>query len=87
MTTTARGSTVMANGVVTIPLAIREKLHLQPNDTVVFEERDGEVFIRKLTGIMRWHGVIKVSTPIDAHTVREAAEAAWTEDASKGLDR
>ena len=86
MTTIARGSMMTEAGEVTIPLEVREKLHLQPNDTVLFEERDGEVYVRKLAGIMRWHGVIKVDAPLNAHAVRDAAEAAWTDDALKGLD-
>ena len=67
-----------------IPIEVREKLNLRPNDTVLFEERDSEIVVRKAADIMHWYGAVKYDGPIDARSLREAAEQAWVEDALKG---
>ena len=39
---------VTSKGQVTIPKAIRERLGLRPGEEIAFDERDGEMLIRKV---------------------------------------
>jgi AbrB family looped-hinge helix DNA binding protein len=40
-------SSLTSKGQVTIPKRLREALHIQEGDSVVFELRDGEVVLKK----------------------------------------
>ncbi len=55
-----RKSKVTRKGQVTIPIAIREKLDIKIGDTILFEERDGQVAIVRPTDVVdRTAGVFK----------------------------
>jgi AbrB family looped-hinge helix DNA binding protein len=47
-----RKSKVTRQGQVTIPIAIREKLDIKIGDTILFEERDGQVAILRPTDVV-----------------------------------
>lgn len=67
-------STVTSKGQITIPKAVRERLHLEPGDTVYFDvQDDGSVSmmtrkhpITSLSGLLK--GKVKLKRPI---TIRE----------------
>lgn len=49
-----RKSKVTRKGQVTIPIEIREKLDIKIGDTVLFEERDGQVAIVRPEKVVDW---------------------------------
>ncbi len=62
-------STISSKGQITVPVEIRDRLGLLPGTVVVFELRNGGVFIRK--GVRKVHpvdqvyGMLKLSRPTD----------------------
>ncbi len=55
-----RKSKVTRKEQVTIPIAIREKLDIKIGDTILFEERDGQVAIVRPTDVVdRTAGIFK----------------------------
>ena len=44
-------STLTSKGQTTIPAVIRRRLNLEPGDRLLFEEREGEVVVRKDGGL------------------------------------
>lgn len=49
---------VSIRGQVAVPKAIREKLSIKEGDVVVFEERGGEVFIRRVRNFFDFEGTL-----------------------------
>ena len=49
---------VSARGQVAVPKAIREKLSIKEGDTLLFEERDGEIYIRKVKNFFELEGTL-----------------------------
>lgn len=55
-----RKSKVTRKGQVTIPIAIREQLDIKIGDTILFEERDGQVAIVRPNDVVgRTAGIFK----------------------------
>lgn len=42
-------STLTQKGQATIPLEIRKKLDLRPGDKIIFEVKDGDVVVKKIS--------------------------------------
>jgi AbrB family looped-hinge helix DNA binding protein len=42
---------ITVKGQLTIPKSVRETLNISKGDAVVFEEKDGEIVVRKATAI------------------------------------
>jgi AbrB family looped-hinge helix DNA binding protein len=56
------GTRVTSKGQVTIPKAVRERLGIKSGDAVEFQEKDGEVVVRKQRGkspFDEWVGYLK----------------------------
>lgn len=56
---------VSVRGQVAVPRAVREKLRIKEGDTIIFEERDGEIYIRKIRNFLDMEGTLpslKLST-------------------------
>ncbi|MBI5198845.1 MAG: AbrB/MazE/SpoVT family DNA-binding domain-containing protein [Nitrospirae bacterium] len=49
---------VSTRGQVAVPKAIREKLSIKDGDTLLFEEKDGKVYIRKVRNFLDLEGTI-----------------------------
>lgn len=67
-------STITSKGQTTIPKAVREFLHLKPNDTIVYIPEDKRVFLIPIKGnILDLKAVIKRSgkKPINFYKIRE----------------
>jgi AbrB family looped-hinge helix DNA binding protein len=80
-----RASKVTRKGQVTIPVDIREKLHINEGDTVYFEERDGRLEVLRSQDIVdRTAGALadyaKNMPPITPAQIRELAADAIAEE-------
>ncbi len=71
-------STVTEKGQTTIPLPVREKLNLKPQQTLTWEVRsDGSVLIKSLPDVMELFGILGGNgknghnPPENNHLVRE----------------
>ncbi len=42
---------ITVKGQLTIPKSVRETLHVTQGDSVMFEEKDGDILLRKVTGL------------------------------------
>jgi len=73
---------VSSRGQVAVPKAIREKMSIKEGDTVLFEERDGEVYIRKVKNFLELEGTL----PSLKLTVEEIREKAMEEMAKEVVD-
>lgn len=49
---------ISVRGQVAVPKAIREKLSIKEGDTILFEEREGEVYIRKVKNFFDLEGTL-----------------------------
>jgi antitoxin PrlF len=47
------GSKITTSGQATIPKKIRDRLNLRPGDRVLFIEKDGEIVLQPVSGILR----------------------------------
>lgn len=53
---------ISVKGQLTVPKAVRRVLGIETGDGVLFEERDGEVVIRKLPTVdARWVGAVRTT--------------------------
>ena len=67
-------SRLSSKGQVTIPVAVREKLHLEPGDTVVYEIEDERAVLRRAEPFdIAYHA--SVSATLDEWTSPEDEEA------------
>lgn len=73
---------VSTRGQVAVPKEVREKLSIKEGDTILFEEREGEVFIRKVKNFFDLEG----SLPPLRLTVEEMREKAMEEMAKEAID-
>ncbi len=73
---------VSTRGQVAVPKAIREKLSIKEGDTVLFEEKDGEVYIRKVRNFFDLEGTL----PSLKLTIEEMREKAMEEMAKEVAD-
>ncbi len=52
-------SRLTSKGQVTVPKAVRDKLHLKPGDTLAYEVEGAEARIRKVTSFdASWHRAV-----------------------------
>ena len=80
-------STVTTKGQVTIPVAIRRLLQVQPHDRVSFVVEDDNVrIVRSQSVVARTAGALKPDKPaLTAEELREAAEEAIAQEAVSRL--
>ncbi len=64
---------VSVRGQIAIPKKIREYLKIKEGDTIVFEVKDGEVYIRKIKSFLDLKGSIKAKG-MDPEEMRRIAE-------------
>jgi AbrB family looped-hinge helix DNA binding protein len=66
-------SKISAKGQTTLPKDVRDALHLEPGDRILYEMKDGEIVIHSLAGNIFDHvGSVKPSTqPEDFKAVRQ----------------
>lgn len=69
-------TTVTSKGQVTIPKAIRDFLHVQPNDRVDFVVVGDQVLVRPVRTLKDLRGVVKAAGPGDFEAERAQAKAA-----------
>ncbi len=73
---------VSSRGQVAVPKVIREKLRIKDGDTLLFEEREGKVYIRKIKNFLEMEG----SLPPLKTTINKARERAMEEMAKEAED-
>lgn len=73
---------ISTRGQVAVPRAVREKLSIKEGDTILFEEKDGEVYIRKVKNFLDLEGTL----PPLKLTVEEIREKAMEEMAKEAAD-
>jgi AbrB family looped-hinge helix DNA binding protein len=67
-------SRLSSKGQVTIPAAVREKLHLEPGDTVIYEVEDERAVLRRAEPFdVAYHAAL--SNTLDEWTSPEDEEA------------
>lgn len=72
--------TASAKGQVTIPVAIRRKLGIEPGTPVRFVERDGAVLLEKVeTDISSLFGILKATHPMSLEDMDKAIGEAVAE--------
>jgi len=69
-------STVTSKGQVTIPKAIRDFLHIRPNDRVDFVVEGGQVVVRPAKTLKDLRGAVPAAGPGDFEAERARAKAA-----------
>lgn len=69
-------SSVTQKGQATIPAPIRKKLGLKPNDKVIFELKDNEVFVKSTTDFFSLKGSVKSKKPFNIEAMDRAVEDA-----------
>lgn len=81
---TEASATITSKGQITIPLQIRQRLHLSQGDTVTFVVEGDHAILRPgVSVVAATAGVLRGSEPaLDASELREAAEQAIADDAS-----
>lgn len=73
---------------MTIPIAIRRKLGIEPGTAVRFVERDGVVLLEKVqTSLKSLCGIIKARAPLDIETIDESIAQAVADKVSGGVGR
>lgn len=82
-------SKVSSKGQVTIPVAVRRLLGVEPEDKVAFVVEDGTVQIKRTGSVVeRTAGALKShEPPLSARQLREAAEEAIAEDVVERMGR
>lgn len=73
---------VSVRGQVAVPKAIREKLSIREGDVLIFEEREGRVYIRRVKNFFDFEG----SLPPLKLTMEEIREKALEDMAKEALD-
>lgn len=68
-------ATVTSKGQITLPKELRNRLHVEAGDVVVFEEREGQFVVRVGHTLRNYRGFLKHAPPADADTLRRAAKA------------
>ncbi len=80
--------TTSAKGQVTIPVAIRRKLGIEPGTQVRFAERDGMVVLEKVDAdISSLFGILKSPRPISLEDMDEAIGDAVAERFQRNVGR
>jgi AbrB family looped-hinge helix DNA binding protein len=69
-------TTVTSKGQVTIPKAIRDYLHVQPNDRVDFVVEGGQVVVRAMKTLRDLRGAVAAAGPGEFEVERARAKAA-----------
>jgi AbrB family looped-hinge helix DNA binding protein len=69
-------TTVTSKGQVTIPKAIRDFLHVQPNDRVDFVVEGGQVVVRPVKTLKDLRGAVTATSQGDLAAQRARAKAA-----------
>ncbi len=64
-------STITQKGQVTIPKKLRDELHLQSNDQVVFVKQGDYIIIKPVQDIMKLKGSVKVKSPLNFSKIRD----------------
>lgn len=78
MTTAAKIST---RGQVAIPKTVREKLSIKDGDTLLFDEKDGRVYIRKVKNFLDLEGTLP-SLKLPIEKLREKAMEEMAKEAT-----
>lgn len=73
---------VSVRGQVAVPKAIREKLSIKEGDVLIFEEREGKVYIRRVKNFFDFEGTL----PKLKLSVEEIREKAMDEMAKEAVD-
>ncbi len=73
---------VSIRGQVAIPKSIREKLSIKEGDILIFEEREGKVYIRRVKSFFDFEG----SLPSLGLSIDEIREKAMDEMAKEAAD-
>lgn len=73
---------VSIRGQVAIPKSIREKLSIKEGDVLIFEEREGKVYIRRVKNFFDFEG----SLPSLKLSIEEIREKAMDEMAKEAVD-
>ena len=73
---------VSVRGQVAVPKAIREKLSIREGDVLIFEEREGQVYIRRVKNFLDFEG----SLPRLKLSIEEIKERAMEEMAKEAID-
>jgi AbrB family looped-hinge helix DNA binding protein len=68
-------STITQKGQVTIPIALRKKLQLKPNDKVTFYEENNEIKLKKAKDFLSLQGSIQTKLPFNLRKIRASAKA------------
>ena len=77
-------STITTKGQTTIPKKVREYLHLQPQQQIAFEPKDGYVIIRPVdTSLERFAGILSGQKPAGSKTDERKAAARMLGEAGK----
>lgn len=77
-------TTVTIKGQVTIPVDIRRRLDLQAGDQVVFEEKDGDIIVRKDDWMARLDRVQeRVSLHLKKHDIKPLNDDELTRERRK----
>jgi antitoxin PrlF len=69
-------TTVTSKGQVTIPKAIRDFLHIGPNDRVEFVVEGSQVVVRPVKTLKDLRGSVKAAGPADFEEERARAKSA-----------
>ncbi|MEQ9824231.1 MAG: AbrB/MazE/SpoVT family DNA-binding domain-containing protein [Puniceicoccaceae bacterium] len=76
-------SKVTKKGQTTLPKRIREALHLQSGESVVYHLRGNDVLIRRHPGVGAAFGILKPKQPVDIDQARQEGRKHWVEEISK----
>ncbi|BCU77212.1 AbrB/MazE/SpoVT family DNA-binding domain-containing protein [Luteolibacter sp. LG18] len=79
-------STITSKGQTTLPVQIREALHLKPGDRISYEVQGDAVIIRHQPGAMAVFGALKPQpeqTGVDFLEARRKSREAWEADSAK----
>lgn len=71
-------ATVTSKGQITIPRRVREGLHLQEGDQVLFEVADGRAILAKTPDLLDLAGVVKVPKGKQGIPWAEIRKQAWS---------
>jgi AbrB family looped-hinge helix DNA binding protein len=63
---------ISTRGQVAVPKAIREKLSIKDGDTLIFEEKEGKIYIRKIKNFFDFEGTLP-SLKLSVENMREKA--------------
>ncbi len=69
-------TSVTQKGQATIPVLIRKKLGIKPNDKIIFELKGNEASIKPMTDFFSLKGSVKSKKPFDIVAMDKAVEQA-----------